>query len=70
MPVSKTEPVKSLGTVTYTAYDGYVTESTYGVDSSSPPLCWRSQVGGKGLSGECKGESAVSLAVAKGQLDA
>ena len=70
MPVEKTGALKALGTVVHTAYDGYVTESTFAVDASKPPLCWRTQVAGKGLSGECKGESCISLATAKGQLDA
>ena len=70
MPVEKTGALKALGTVVHTAYDGYVTESTFAVDGSKPPLCWRTQVAGKGLSGECKVESCISLATAKGQLDA
>lgn len=70
MPVEKTGALKTLGTVVHTAYDGYVTESTYAVDAGKPTLCWRTQTAGKGLSGECKGESCVSLATAKGQLAA
>ena len=50
--------LKALGTVVHTAYDGYVTQSTFAVDGSKPPLCWRTQVAGKGLSGECKASPA------------
>ena len=69
MPVEKTGALKTLGTVVHTAYDGYVTESTYAVDAGKPTLCWRTQTAGKGLSGECKGESAINLAGCKGMLD-
>ena len=70
MPVEKTGALKALGTVVHTAYDGYVTESTFAVDASN-----RLSVGGprsraRACPGECKGESCISLATAKGQLDA
>lgn len=70
MPVEKTGSTKAVGTVTYTSWDGYITETTYALDAAKPPMCWRNTVAGKGQSGECKGESAVNLAMAKGQLDA
>ena len=58
MPVEKTGALKALGTVVHTAYDGYVTESTFAVDASKPPLCWRTQVAGKGLSASARASPA------------
>ena len=69
MPIEKTGSLTAVGSVTYTSWDGYITESTFALDEAKPPMCWRSTVSGKGLSGECKGESAVNLAACKGMLD-
>jgi hypothetical protein len=70
MPVEKTGALSPVGSVTYTSWDGYITETSYALDSAKPPMCWRTSVAGKGLSGECKGESAVNIASCKGTLTA
>jgi hypothetical protein len=69
MGVEKTGATKSLGSVTYTSWDGYVTEASFALDSASPPACWRKMTVGKGSSGEATGESAINYAGCKGMLD-
>ena len=69
MGVEKTGATKPLGSVTYTSWDGYVTDVSFALDSASPPACWRTMTVGKGTEGVATGESCINYAGCKGMLD-
>lgn len=68
MPVEKTGKLTDVGTVTYKSFDGYVTTSTFKLDSAKPPLLWRTMAIGQGNT-ETEGEACVSLETALGMLE-
>lgn len=67
--MEKKGDLKVVGTVTYTAFDGYKTTTTFALDANAPPLLWRSMEVGRETV-EMKGEACVALSTAVGQLDA